>query len=79
MDAATPGRSHRTLDSLDPPGLARRREARSSGASAPHCSDRERRQHLLMGPITIYDKSALQALSMDESVWLDVFFLVNAE
>lgn len=30
-----------------------------------------------MGPITIYDKSALQALSMDEAVWLDAFFLVN--
>lgn len=30
-----------------------------------------------MGPITIYDKSALQSLSMDESVWLDAFFLVN--
>lgn len=29
------------------------------------------------GPITIFDKSALQALSMDESVWLDAFFLVN--
>jgi len=30
-----------------------------------------------MGPITIFDKSALQSLSMDESVWLDTFFLVN--
>lgn len=30
-----------------------------------------------LGPITIYDKSALQALSMDEAVWLDAFFLVN--
>lgn len=30
-----------------------------------------------LGPITIFDKSALQALSMDESVWLDTFFLVN--
>jgi hypothetical protein len=30
-----------------------------------------------MGPITIFDKSALQSLSMDESVWLDAFFLVN--
>jgi hypothetical protein len=30
-----------------------------------------------MGPITIFDKSALQALNMDESVWLDAFFLVN--
>jgi hypothetical protein len=30
-----------------------------------------------VGPITIYDKSALQALSMDEAVWLDAFFLVN--
>lgn len=30
-----------------------------------------------IGPITIYDKSALQALSMDEAVWLDAFFLVN--
>lgn len=29
------------------------------------------------GPITIFDKSALQSLSMDESVWLDAFFLVN--
>ncbi len=30
-----------------------------------------------MGPITIFDKSALQSLTMDESVWLDAFFLVN--
>ena len=30
-----------------------------------------------MGPITIFDKSTLQSLSMDESVWLDAFFLVN--
>jgi hypothetical protein len=30
-----------------------------------------------LGPITIFDKSALQSLSMDESVWLDAFFLVN--
>lgn len=30
-----------------------------------------------MGPITIFDKSALQALSMDEAVWFDVFFLAN--
>ncbi len=30
-----------------------------------------------MGPITIFDKSALQSLSMDESVWFDAFFLVN--
>lgn len=30
-----------------------------------------------MGPITIFDKSALQALNMDESVWFDVFFLAN--
>jgi hypothetical protein len=29
------------------------------------------------GPITIFDKSALQSLSMDESVWLDAFFLIN--
>lgn len=29
------------------------------------------------GPITIFDKSALQSLSMDESVCLDAFFLVN--
>jgi hypothetical protein len=30
-----------------------------------------------MGPNTIFDKSALQSLSMDESVWFDAFFLVN--
>lgn len=30
-----------------------------------------------LGPITIFDKSALQALSMDESVWFDAFFLAN--
>jgi hypothetical protein len=29
------------------------------------------------GPITIFDKSALQSLSMDESVWLDAFFLID--
>ena len=31
-----------------------------------------------LGPITIFDKSRLQAPSMDESVWLDVIFLVHA-
>src|SRR3954453_6034778 len=30
-----------------------------------------------MGPITIFDKSALQALSLDEAVWFDAFFLAN--
>ena len=30
-----------------------------------------------MGPMTIFDKSTLQALSMDESVWFDAFFGVN--
>ena len=30
-----------------------------------------------MGPILIFDKSALQSLSVDESVWLDNFFLTN--
>jgi hypothetical protein len=30
-----------------------------------------------MGPMTIFDKSALQALSMDESVWFDAFFGAN--
>ena len=30
-----------------------------------------------MGPITIFDKSALQALNMDEAVWFDAFFLAN--
>ncbi len=30
-----------------------------------------------MGPVTIFDKSALQALSMDESVWLDAFTMGN--
>lgn len=30
-----------------------------------------------MGPVVIFDKSALQALSMDESVWLDAFFSAN--
>jgi hypothetical protein len=30
-----------------------------------------------MGPITIFDKSALQALSVDESVWLEAYFLSN--
>lgn len=30
-----------------------------------------------MGPMTIFDKSALQALSMDEAVWFDAFFGVN--
>jgi len=29
------------------------------------------------GPILIFDKSALQALTVDESVWLDHFFLTN--
>lgn len=30
-----------------------------------------------MGPITIFDKSALQALNMDEAVWFDAFFVAN--
>jgi len=30
-----------------------------------------------MGPITIFDKSALQALSADEAVWFDAFFTGN--
>jgi hypothetical protein len=34
-------------------------------------------QDLRMGPITIFDKSALQALNMDEAVWFDAFFLAN--
>jgi hypothetical protein len=30
-----------------------------------------------MGPVAIFDKSALQALSLDEAVWFDAFFLAN--
>ena len=30
-----------------------------------------------MGPITLFDKSFLQSLSLDESVWFDIFFLTN--
>jgi hypothetical protein len=30
-----------------------------------------------MGPIAIFDKSALQALNMDEAVWFDAFFSAN--
>ena len=30
-----------------------------------------------MGPILIFDKSALQCLNLDEAVWLDNFFLCN--
>lgn len=30
-----------------------------------------------MGPITLFDKSFLQSLSVDESVWFDHFFLCN--
>lgn len=30
-----------------------------------------------MGPIILFDKSALQSLSIDESVWLDNYFLAN--
>ena len=30
-----------------------------------------------MGPILIFDKSALESLSKDEAVWLDNFFLTN--
>ena len=29
------------------------------------------------GPTLIFDKSALQALSLDEAVWLDHYFLSN--
>jgi hypothetical protein len=30
-----------------------------------------------MGPVTVFDKSALQALNMDEAVWLEAHFLTN--
>ncbi|MDH5189813.1 MAG: hypothetical protein OEW89_01035 [Gammaproteobacteria bacterium] len=30
-----------------------------------------------MGPITLFDKSFLQSLSIDESVWFDHFFITN--
>ncbi len=30
-----------------------------------------------VGPILIFDKSTLQSLSVDESVWLDAFYLSN--
>ena len=30
-----------------------------------------------MGPIALFDKSFLQSLSLDESVWFDHFFFVN--
>lgn len=30
-----------------------------------------------MGPITLFDKSFIQSLSLDESVWLDMFFTCN--
>ncbi len=30
-----------------------------------------------MGPTTIFDKSALQSLSMDEAVWFDAFYTAN--
>ena len=30
-----------------------------------------------MGPITLFDKSFLQSLSLDESVWFDNFYLTN--
>lgn len=41
---------------------------------APPAREEEK---LSVGPILIFDKSALQALSVDESVWLDQFFLSN--
>jgi hypothetical protein len=33
--------------------------------------------HMPAGPILIFDKSALQALSLDESNWLDNFYMTN--
>ena len=30
-----------------------------------------------MGPMLLFDKSVLQAISLDESVWLEQFFLIN--
>ena len=30
-----------------------------------------------MGPILIFDKSTLQSLNLDESVWLENFFMTN--
>jgi hypothetical protein len=32
---------------------------------------------VIVGPITLFDKSFLQSLSLDESVWFDHFFLTN--
>jgi len=31
----------------------------------------------MMGPVIIFDKSTLQSLSVDESCWLENFFLTN--
>ncbi len=31
----------------------------------------------MLGPITIFDKSALQALNVDEAVWFAVFYMAN--
>ena len=31
----------------------------------------------MTGPITLFDKSFLQSLNLDESVWFDHFFLTN--
>jgi hypothetical protein len=28
-----------------------------------------------MGPITLFDKSFIQSLSLDEAVWFDKFFM----
>ena len=30
-----------------------------------------------MGPITLFDKSFLQSLNVDESVWFDHYYLAN--
>ncbi len=32
---------------------------------------------MALGPMLIFDKSTLQSLSQDESVWLENFFLTN--
>lgn len=54
------------------------------GYGVAHCSEqatpfapRDGLDETLMGPITIFDKSALQALSLDETVWLEAYFLSN--
>lgn len=76
--------THRTR--ATPPNLTRiwcperapfLRESKGTFFSLRSCQDLASHIPMSQGPILIFDKSALQVLSLDEANWLDNFFLTN--